>query len=68
MTLYCRHDDCKCHALEELMFLGLRIGMKRQACAAAVRMMRASGRRLMVRCRHVPRPGPVPAPFPGEAA
>lgn len=61
MTIYCStHHDCRCHAAEELAFMAERLH-RVDLLAKAVEIHSK-----VVRCRHVPRKGPIPAPFAGD--
>jgi hypothetical protein len=60
VKLYCRHADCRAHAAEELMFIAARI--RRPELIPTARMLIRKAPR--VRCRHVPRRGPINVPLP----
>lgn len=64
MTTYCTHADCRAHTAEELLYLAERLHrpeQRRQALAAHARVMSSAA--IEVRCRRVPRRGPVATPF-----
>lgn len=56
---YCQHGICRTDTLEELVALGLAT-RRRDVLDAANHTMQAT-----VRCRLLPRKGPVRAPLPG---
>ena len=57
---YCEHHDCRCHAAEELAFMSDMLH-RPDLLAKAVEVFSRT-----VRCRHVPRKGPIPVPLAGS--
>jgi hypothetical protein len=55
--MYCQHEDCRAHAVEELFYMARRL-MRPDLAELAVKALHGE-----VRCRRVPRRGPVPIPF-----
>jgi hypothetical protein len=62
MRLYCTHEECRAHAAEELLRMVDALPHRAAALRQAVAGVWLGG--LSVRCRRVPRPGPVAAPLP----
>jgi len=60
MTVYCEHYDCRCDAAEELAFMSDALHRPDLLAKAVEVFFR------VVRCRHVPRKGPIPMPFAAE--
>jgi hypothetical protein len=54
---YCRHATCRTDAATELYWMGMRLD-RADLMKAARDALHAT-----VRCRHVPRKGPIRAPF-----
>lgn len=50
---FCLHEDCRAHAIEELMFMGRTFGVKRPDILAARNALMNTNARLAVKCRHV---------------
>jgi hypothetical protein len=65
VRIYCTHEECRAHAAEELLHAaGALPHRAAELRAAAARAWRGA---CSVRCRQVPRPGPVAAPLPPRA-
>ena len=55
---YCQHSTCREETARELAFMGARLYRN------DLRVLAAQAHASTVRCRHVPRKGPVHAPLP----
>ena len=60
MPIYCEHHDCRCDTAAELAWMAE--SLNRSDLLAKAMMVHAQ----RVRCRHVPRRGPVLAPLPSR--
>lgn len=58
---YCRHALCRAHAAEELKFMG------RSLFRPDLFKLASETRRATVRCRLLPRKGPLHAPLPNRS-
>jgi hypothetical protein len=62
MKLYCTHESCRAHAVEELFHAMRALPYRREEFETKAQQIWVCS----VPCRHVPRRGPVAVPFAPE--